>query len=260
MTPADSTDELVHYRVERSIATITLDSPANRNALSVRLVDELVAHLSLVQSDATVRAVVLTHTGGTFGAGADLREQSEPGGPARGTHRLLVLLRTILELDRPVLAQVDGHVRAGGIGVIGACDLVVAGPAATFALTEVRLGLAPAIISLTTQGRFTERAFARYSLTGEVFGPDAAAAGGLVTVATDDAATEVLTRCDALRQCSPQGLAETKRLSAAPTLARLDADAAQLQAVSERLFESEEAAEGMRSFLERRPPRWTSTS
>ena len=116
-----------------------------------------------------MRAIVLTHTGRTFCAGADLKEQAAEGGPAEGTQRMLGLLRAIVELPKPVVARVDGHVRAGGVGLVGACDIVVAGPATTFAFTEVRLGLAPAIISLTTLGRMTERAVSRYYLTGETF-------------------------------------------------------------------------------------------
>ena len=93
---------------------------------------------------AEVRAIVLTHTGPTFCAGADLREQAAEGGPAAGTRRMLALLRDVVELPKPVIARLDGHVRAGGIGLVGACDIAVAGTATTFAFTEVRLGLAPA--------------------------------------------------------------------------------------------------------------------
>ena len=166
-------------------------------------------------SDDAVRAVVLTHTGGTFCAGADLKEQAAEGGPAEGTRRMLALLRTIVELPKPVITRVDGHVRAGGIGLVGASDIALAGPRTTFAFTEVRLGLAPAIISLTTLGRMSERAAARYYLTGETFDATTAAAAGLVTAAVDDVDAELAAVCDALRACSPQGLAETKPLTTA---------------------------------------------
>jgi enoyl-CoA hydratase len=246
----------VHYAVERGIATITLDSPENRNALSSALVGDLVAHLQSAGEDGGVRAVVLTHTGSTFCAGADLRESASEGGPAKGTARMVALLRAIVELPKPVIASIDGNVRAGGMGIVGACDMVVAGPSTTFALTEVRLGLAPAIITLTLRGRLTERAQSRYYLTGETFGPAVAQEIGLITVAAADVAAEVGAICDALRKGSPQGLAESKRLSALSTVAAFDADAASLQALSQRLFESDEAREGMTSFLEKRPPAW----
>jgi enoyl-CoA hydratase len=201
--------------------------------------------------------VVLTHTGSTFCAGADLKESSAEGGPGRGTLRMLALLRSIVELPKPVIARIDGHVRAGGLGIVGACDIAVAGPASSFAFTEVRLGLAPAIISLTTLGRMTDRAAARYYLTGETFGAAAAAVSGLITTAAQDVDAEVAAIADALRRCSPQGLAETKPLTTRATLAAFQARAEEVQAQSARLFGSDEAREGMLAFLQKRPPSWT---
>jgi enoyl-CoA hydratase len=249
------TDESVHYGLTRGIATLTLDSPENRNALSSRLVGELTAHLRTGAADGDVRAVVLTHTGRTFCAGADLREQS--GDPTDGTRRMLGLLRAIVEVPKPVIARVDGHVRAGGVGLVGACDIALAGVNASFAFTEVRLALTPAIISLTTLGRMSERAASRYYLTGETFGADAAARAGLISVATDDLDGELATICDALRSCSPQGLAETKPLTTRDARAAFARDADAMQELSARLFSSDEAREGMSAFLEKRPPRWS---
>jgi enoyl-CoA hydratase len=251
--------EVVHYALERAVATLTLDSPANRNALSAQLVGELSAHLDAAAADDGVRAVVLTHTGSTFCAGADLREQAAEGGPEQGTRRMLALLRRIVGLPKPVLARVDGHVRAGGLGLVGACDLAFAGGNASFAFTEVRLGLTPAIISLTTLGRMSERAAARYYLTGETFDSAIAAASGLITAASADLDADVAAACDALRKASPQGLAETKSLTSAAAVARFDANAEAMQQLSARLFGSEEAREGIMSFLEKRPPRWDAT-
>lgn len=251
------TDELVHLTVERAIATVTLDSPANRNALSTQLVSELVERLATAQADEAVRAVVLTHTGNVFCAGADLKEQASEGGPEEGTKRMLGLLRAIVELPKPVIARLDGAVRAGGIGIVGACDIALASSNTSFAFTEVRLGLAPAIISLTTMGRMTERAISRYYLTGEKFDAVTAADCGLITAATGDqldAAVEHVS--SALRECSPQGLAETKAVTTHDVLLTFDDRADDMQALSARLFASEEAREGMLSFLQKRPPRW----
>ena len=246
----------VHYELDRAIATITLDSPENRNALSSALVGAVTEHLVTASADESVRAVVLTHTGSTFCAGADLKEQSAEGGPAAGTRRMLALLRELIGLSKPVIVSLDGHVRAGGIGLVGASDIAIAGPASTFAFTEVRLGLAPAIISLTTLTRMTDRAAARYYLTGETFDAASAAAAGLVTCAADDPSVELATVCDALRSCSPQGLAATKPLTTAAALAEFESRAAQMRKLSQRLFESEEAREGITAFLQKRPPRW----
>jgi len=162
----------------------------------------------------------------------------------------------VVELPKPVIAAVEGHVRAGGMGLVAACDMAVAGPEATFALTEARLGVAPSIISLTVLPRLTSRAASRYFLTGEKFGSQEAAELGLITMAADSVAEAVYDLVTALRLGSPQGLAESKKLVTASMLAAFDAQADELASASARLFASEEANEGMTAFLERRKPRW----
>ena len=204
-------DRLVQYSADRGIARVALDSPRNRNALSAALVEQLTQALTEARADGTVRAVELTHTGSAFCAGADLTEASQ-GGMQAGAARLLPLLRDIVTLPKPVVGSIDGHVRAGGLGLVGACDIVLAGPASTFAFTEVRLGLAPAVISLTTLPRMDPRAASRYYLTGETFDATTAARIGLITESVDDIEAGTLAVLDALRACSPQGLRETKPL------------------------------------------------
>ena len=157
----------------------------------------------------------------------------------------------------PVIAAVDGHVRAGGMGLIGACDIVVAGPKSTFALTEARIGVAPSIISLTLLPKMAPRAAGRYFVTGEKFGADRAAEIGLISVAADDVEAEVAALAAEIGRGSPQGLAASKRLTTAAILAAFDRDAETLTAQSAELFVSDEAREGMMAFLEKRPPRWT---
>lgn len=238
------------------MATLTLDSPANRNALSSQLVGELGAHLGDIAEDDAVRAVVLAHTGTTFCAGADLAESTREGGPAQGTQRLVALLRQIVELPKPVVAKVEGNVRAGGLGLVAACDITVAGLTSSFALTEARLGLAPAIISLTVLPRLTDRSASRYFLTGDRFDAVEAERIGLVTVAAADPDETLATLADSFRKCSPQGLAASKRLTTSALLASFDSDAVRLGDLSADLFSSADAQEGIASFLERRPPRW----
>jgi enoyl-CoA hydratase len=249
------TDRLVRCSTDRGIARIALDSPRNRNALSAALMTQLAEALAAAAADDGVRAVELTHDGSTFCAGADLAEARQ-GGMAAGTGRMMGLLRQIIALPKPVVATIDGHVRAGGMGLVGACDIALAGPASTFAFSEVRLGLAPAIISLTTLPRLTARAAGRYYLTGETFDAPAAARMGLITEAVPDIEAGAAPVLDALRTASPQGLAETKPLLTADLLARFDAGGAALVDQSARLFASAEAAEGMAAFLARRPPSW----
>ena len=253
------TDTPVDYRADGAVARLTLDSPHNRNALSAALVAALHDGLRRAAADPAVRAVVLGHTGGTFCAGADLSESS--GGDAfeaalDRARELTALLRAIVACRVPVIAAVDGHVRAGGLGLIGACDIVVAGPRSTFALTEARIGVAPAIISLTLLPKIAPRAAARYYLTAETFGAEVAAEIGLVTTAADDVGTAVDAVTAELAKASPQGLAASKTLTTAAVLAGFDRDAERLAEESARLFVSAEAREGMLAFLEKRPPRW----
>jgi enoyl-CoA hydratase len=248
-------DQLVQYSVSRGIARIALDSPRNRNALSAALVGQLTEALTDATADDAVRAVELTHTGGTFCAGADLSEARQ-GGMRDGAVRVLALLRHIVALPKPVVGSIDGHVRAGGLGIVGACDIVLAGPKSTFAFSEVRLGLAPAMISLTTLPRLDARAASRYYLTGETFDAATAARIGLITEAVADIDADTLALLNVLRACSPQGLRETKPLLTSGMLDGFEARAAALADQSARLFGSEEAAEGMAAFLEKRKPSW----
>jgi enoyl-CoA hydratase len=246
----------VDYAVEESTARVTLNSPHNRNALSSGLVEELHQGFRRAAADPAVRAVVLGHTGGTFCAGADLSEASRAGARDDVGKQLTDLLRAILELPLPVVGAIDGHVRAGGFGLVGACDIVVAGRNSTFALTEVRIGVAPAMITLTLLPKMTPRSVGRYFLTGEKFGADEAERIGLVTIATDDVAAVVAEVTAELGRGSPQGLRESKAVSTAAILDGFDARADQLAAQSARLFATDEAREGMLAFLQKRPPRW----
>ncbi|WP_367043068.1 enoyl-CoA hydratase family protein [Streptomyces sp. Je 1-332] len=240
---------LVCSSPQRGIVTFTLDNPANRNALSAGLLHGFAEALDDCGKDPDVRAVVLTHTGSTFCSGADLREPPDPAA-------FVGLLRQILELPKPVVARVDGHVRAGGLGLLGVCDMAAAGPGASFALTEVRIGVAPAVISMPLLSRLDPSAASRYFLTGERFGGAEAARIGLVTVAGDDVDAELTPLLAGLRKAAPQALAETKKLLTARVLDAFDHHTDALVALSARLFASEEAREGMGAFLERRECPW----
>lgn len=254
-------DTLVEYAVDGHTARLTLNSPHNRNALSSTLVNQLHQGLRNAAADPAVRVVVLGHTGNTFCAGADLSEGSAADAdPAEATaqrsREMAELLRAIVEAPLPVIVAVDGHVRAGGMGLVAACDIAVAGPRSTFALTEARIGVAPAIISLTLLPKLSARAAARYYLTGETFDAAVAETIGLITVAPDDVDAAVRSLVADIGRGSPQGLAASKALTTAAVLDGFDRDAERLAAESARLFVSDEAREGMMAFLEKRPPSW----
>ena len=256
---ADQT--LVHYEVRGGAARVTLDSQHNRNAISTALVEQLHAALDRAAGDDAARVVVLGHAGGTFCAGADLSEasagQASPEEQAAERTRIFLgLLRAIISHPKPVIAAVDGHVRAGGMGLVSACDFALAGPASSFALTEVRLGLAAAMISVPLAARVNSRDLTRALLTGEKFDSEHARRIGLLTEAVEDVEATVDELVAAFRPCSPQGLKENKALIAGPILAELDDRGDELAGVTARLFTTPEVAEGMTAFLERRQPSW----
>jgi enoyl-CoA hydratase/carnithine racemase len=252
-------DELVHFEIggdvngDNAVATITLDSPHNRNALSRQLVSELFERLERADADPAVKVVLLTSSGRVFCSGADLSEAST-GGMDEGTRKIVALQRLIVAMDKPVVVELAGAVRAGGIGIVAAADVVVAAEDATFALTEVKLGLAAAIISLTVHARMSPRAAALTTLGGEVFGGAEAAAYGLVTTAVpaDALAAEVARVCASLATGAPQGLRESKRILNRDLLARIDAHGEEMAALSARLFASDDAREAMTAFLSRK--------
>jgi methylglutaconyl-CoA hydratase len=238
--------QLVQAVVVGGIATITLDSPANRNALSQQLLGDLLAALDTAEQ-AEARVVVLTHTAPVFCAGADLKERSAGKVDSTSYVRAIERLGTTAA---PVIAAVDGPVRAGGLGVMAACDLVVVNTSITFALTEVRIGVAPAIVSAPLLQRCNWSKLAAPFLTGEVFDAGRALEMGLVTHVTDDVAATVDELSRDILLGGPKAVAATKRLL------RGTHTIAELQALSESLFTSEEGREGMAAFAEKRSPRW----
>ena len=266
-SPAPSDDApLVRLSVDRAIATITLDSPRNRNALSARLRTELSDALTKAMADDEVRGVVLTGAGPVFCAGADLKEigAALAGTPVEPAPELPEIFEQIMGGPKPVIAVLNGAARAGGIGLVAAADIVLAPKSATFAFTEVRIGVVPAIISVPVAARMHSRPLSRYFLTGELFDATAAAKAGLITQAVPD--REVGQAVDAvlqgLRASAPRALSRTKELlgelgggaSAAPD--RRAESFTRMGELSAEFFAGEDAAEGRVAFFEKRPPRW----
>ena len=247
------TDPLVRLDVADGVATITLDSPHNRNALSRQLVTELASALTEVETDEAARVVLLRSSGRVFCSGADLSEASTVP-MEESAHAIVALQRQILAHAKPVVVRLDGPVRAGGLGIVGAADIVVSAEEATFAFTEVRLGLAAAMISLTVLPRLTSRAAASTILTGSTFDGTEAARIGLVTCAVpaDQVDAEVSGVLGELLKGAPQGLAESKKLLNAPIIADCDARGSELAALSSRLFGSDAAREAMAAFLSKK--------
>jgi enoyl-CoA hydratase/carnithine racemase len=251
------TEVLVDVQHDDGVRTLTLNSPANRNALSERLLAQLEQALRDATSDPDVRAVVLTGAGTVFCSGADLSE--------RGTaapKRMPAILTSVVESAVPVLVRVNGHARAGGIGLIAAADMAVAAEAATFAFTEVRVGVAPAMILVPALRVMDRRFLARATLTGERFGAAEAVEAGLLTAVTpDEAALDawVADRTTALRQAAPGAVRATKELLRTLAAQEWDEGLAAAAGASADLFAGAEAAEGMDAFLQKRRPAWDTT-
>ena len=250
---SDAPAELVHYGAADAVATLTLDSQHNRNALSRQLVTELFTGLERAAADDDVKVVLIRAEGRVFCSGADLAEAGA-GGMEEGARRIVELQRLIVSMDKPVVTRLHGAVRAGGIGIVAASDIAVAAEDATFALTEVKLGLAAAIISLTVHHRMSPRASSLTTLGGEVFtGREAAAFGVVPPAVPADGLDAVVDRiCASLATGAPQGLRESKRILNRDLIARIDALGEEMAELSARLFASDAAREAMTAFLSRK--------
>ncbi|GAA1863760.1 enoyl-CoA hydratase family protein [Asanoa iriomotensis] len=250
---------LVRVDTDRGVATLTLDSPHNRNALSTPLMTELLDALTAAVADPAVRAVVLSHTGPVFCSGADLKETAAAYASGKVPVGMLGdVLAAVVDCPKPVVARIAGPARAGGLGLIAAADIAICAAEATFAFTEVRLGVIPAVISSTVLRRLAPRAAQELYLTGELFDGTRAAAIGLVTLAVgvEELDATVRSYCAALVRGAPGALAGTKELLARTPLASVRDDAAELGARSVGYFLSDEGREGVTAFREKRDPAW----
>lgn len=260
--PGAPTEELVHLEVRAGIATITLDSTHNRNALSARLRRDLSSHLANAIADDDVRVIVLTHTGPVFCSGMDLKEALGPDPTGQGVREFPAILERLWTSPKPVVARLAGPARAGGVGMVAACDIAVAVDSATFAFTEVRIGVVPAVISVTVLPRLLPRPAHELLLTGERFDAVRAEQIGLINraVPLDQLDVEVARYTDMLALGGPNALAATKRvLSAAPAASVHEAFEAMLT-LSAKHFASDEGQEGIHAFGEKRPPSWVPTT
>jgi len=259
-------DELVHLEIASGVATITLDSPHNRNALSRQLVSDLARHLESALGDERAHLIVLTGAGPAFCAGADLKEQREANESAGNQPRttglaqggLPQILTALWESPKPVICRLNGPARAGGLGLVAACDFAIAPESVTFAINEVRLGVIPAIISVVLLPKLGAGKALELFLTGEPFTAKQAVEYGLLTAVAPDGELDatVARYVASLRKGGPKALAGAKRLVRdVPGMPMADAfsDMAKRSAA---FFASEEAREGLRSFAEKRQPAW----
>lgn len=258
----------IEQKIHGGVCRITLDRPQVHNAFDADLIAELTDALQHADADPEVRAVLLTGRGGTFSAGADLNWMRAMAGASETENRedslrLAALMHTLNFLGKPTIARVNGAAYGGGVGLIACCDIAIGVSGAKFALSEVKLGLVPAVISPYVVAAMGARAARRAFITGEVFDAEQAQAVGLLhECVAAEMLDEAIERClHWLQKGGPVAQSEAKRLALAmagmdaDTQQRIDSENATLIA---RLRVSPEGQHGLAAFLDKRAPDWAS--
>lgn len=248
----------------RGVATVMLNKPEIHNAFDDALIARLTKELRALDDDEDVRIIVLTGRGKSFSAGADLNWMKKMAGFSEkenmaDARALADLLFSLAGMSKPTLAVVQGPAYGGGVGLVCACDIAIAAQGAVFALTEVRLGLIPAVISPFVVGAIGARHARRYFITGERFDAQEAARIGLIheAVTHDSLAARTESYVAALLEGGPVAQTEAKALiQAVNGKATDDALAKDLARRIARVRVSEEGKEGMAAFFDKRKARW----
>lgn len=266
MSSDTSPEPPILYQVNGGVATVTLNRPEAKNSLSDELVGSLSLMLEQAVEDDDVRVIVVTNTGNTFCAGADLKsttpglsDTDEAAEAARTPRRSFVdVFAQMLDSPKPVIGRIDGHATGGGVGLVAACDISVMRNDAKIGFTEVRIGVAPAVISVVCLPKMSRADALELFLTGDRFTPDRAAEAGLISrsVDPDDVDRTVDEMVGMCLRGGPKALAAAKELIfRVPTMDRQTAfDWTSTR--SRELFESDEAQVGIAAFRERQDPPW----
>lgn len=256
--------ELMTISIESddSFARVTLNRPERRNAIDGRMVTELREAFEGLAREQPLRGIVLAAAGSVFCAGADIQWlQSSPVSKSQAqddAQRLTLMFRAIDECPCPVIARVQGPAFGGGLGLLAVCDMAVVSEDATFSLSEARLGLIPAVITPYLLRKAGESFLRRYALSGEVFTASAASRFGLAHDVVpqdglDDRVSELL---EAIMRLGPQAVKNSKALL--HTILPLPHDDRRTicAAANADARGAPEATEGLRAFVEKRPPSW----
>lgn len=246
------------YEINEGAAWITLNRPENRNALSAVLVNELSAHLQNAITDDKVRCIVITGNGPAFCAGADLK--NPPGSAIDGAKSIPYadVLTSILESKKPVIAAINGAAFAGGLGLVGAADIVITVNDVEFSFSEVRIGVIPAVISVVCLRKLGNHHGMKLFITGERFSGIQAVEYGLAhrVVPADQLKSAVQEEIDMIKLGAPNAVGEAKRLIREIPELSIEEGLKQAKEWSVKLFQSEEGVEGITAFREKRKPRW----
>lgn len=251
-----TTTEATRYEVKSSAAWITLNRPENRNALSAVLVNEVYNHLRTAIEDPSIRSIVITGAGPAFCAGADLK--NPPGSGSGRSTSFPDVLTLMLDSPKPVIGAINGAAFAGGLGLVGASDIVVAVEDAQFSFSEVRIGVIPAVISVVCIPKLGTHHAMKLFLTGERFSGRQAVEMGLAhrAVPADQLHAAVQEEIAMVNLGGPIAVQEAKKLVRRVSQLSIAEGFAETGPWTARLFRSEEAAEGMAAFREKRKPAW----
>ena len=247
----------------RGIATLTLDRPDRHNAMNAPMIAELTEAGEALARDRAVRVVVLRSEGPTFCAGGDLdwmraQMQKDRAGKMAESRALATMLATLNELPKPLIARVQGHAFGGGVGLLSVCDIAIAVPEMCVALTETRLGLAPAAIGPFVVRRLGEGLARQMLLAGRPFDAQFALRAGLIAeIRPADALDEAVERAaTAALAGAPGAIADAKRFCL--TFERLDPATLteRTAALLADRWETREAADGIAAFFAKKRPPW----
>ncbi len=252
---------LVHSDRSGPVMTITLADEEHRNSLGGQLTTELMDACDAADANSSVRVVVLTNIGQVFCAGANLAEQSSSG-PYGGNHTApdpMALFARFRRSPKPYVGRIAGHCVAGGMGLVAAMDISIAVDDVKLGFTEVRVGVAPAVVSVMCLPKMRLADAQAAFLRGTRFSAAEAVLMGLLNAAVpaDRLDAEVGTVVDDLLAGGPEAIAAAKQLILKIPGMPIEEAFEWTGSLSKSLFQSDEAQEGMRAFLEKRPPRWT---
>jgi methylglutaconyl-CoA hydratase len=250
---------LVETQVDEGVMTITLNDIERRNALSRQLLKELVATIDLVEQDDTVRVVVLTNRGNVFCAGANLDERSSgQSNDQDSAVQLGTLLQRIRQSPKPFIGRISGHCVAGGVGLAAVMDISIALDSSHFGFTEVRVGVVPAVISVVCLPKMRLADAQSTFLRGNRFSASEAARIGLINMAVpeDELDRNVLDAVNDLLAGNPHAISVAKQLTMPESATSLEQAFERMTVLSNELFASDDALEGMTAYLEKRPASW----
>ena len=258
----------IKLQIKNSVATVALHRPEVRNAFHPQMIQEITKAFKTLHKDKTLRAIVLKGEGKSFCAGADLEWMKSMAKfsyaqNVKDAEKLYDMFAALRDGDVPIVGQVHGAVFGGALGLLSVCDVVFAGRSTQFCFSEVRLGLAPAVISAFVKEKMNESMMTRYFLTGSVFSAEQALQAGLVHDVVDedqlqDSVEKFLEK--EILMAGPQAVRATKKLlrSLKKTKTEVQIKKITTQTIA-RLRVSEEGQEGLSAFFEKRPPKWRQT-